>query len=298
VAVNHVSVTVVSPNETEAPTFRCELIGPQSGSSGSSICQETFGGLLDGKYTLKITATDKAGNSSAQEVIEWTVDTQAPAPPVVLLPAPGAPYKDVIVQGTAEPQSTVSIYIDDGASPVTAVTVGDGGNWRVLLTADQRLSEGPHSVRVIARDRAGNLSTKTGPDPVVHFSVDTEAPTVSIVEKPPVRTSSTSTKFRFALAKDEPVTFSCSLDGGDFVPCDAEVTFTDLRESLHTLYVRATDAAGNEGLPTGYTWTVYFGGDTYGLGGGLSCATAGSAGPMLWLLGGLAWFAAAARRRR
>ena len=49
----------------------------------------------------------------------------------------------------------------------------------------------------------------------------------------------------FRLTATEPATFSCSLDGAGFTPCDSSTRYQDLEPGWHTLAVRAVDAAGN-----------------------------------------------------
>ncbi|MGZ6803956.1 MAG: hypothetical protein ACXVFU_12990 [Nocardioidaceae bacterium] len=48
-----------------------------------------------------------------------------------------------------------------------------------------------------------------------------------------------------ALGADEPASFTCSLDGGPFVPCSAITTYANLHPGPHTVAARATDRAGN-----------------------------------------------------
>ncbi len=71
--------------------------------------------LSDGAHTLSATARDVAGNVSASSTpVQVTVDTLAPALPVVTQPLPNASLADQTptLRGTAEAGSTVAVLID------------------------------------------------------------------------------------------------------------------------------------------------------------------------------------------
>ncbi|WP_449235455.1 Ig-like domain-containing protein [Azospirillum doebereinerae] len=121
--------------------------------------------LADGSRLISSTATDSAGNVSATSpALVLTIDATAP-----VLSAPGlAPGSDNGVSatdritsltrptltGTAEANSTVSVVID-GVVIGTAV-VGADGVWN--FTAPSALSDGVHTMRTTATDRAGNTT--------------------------------------------------------------------------------------------------------------------------------------------
>ena len=47
----------------------------------------------------------------------------------------------------------------------------------------------------------------------------------------------------------EPSTFQCGLDGGGFEACSSPKSYGGLADGSHTFVVKATDAAGNTGVP-------------------------------------------------
>src|SRR5207247_1446162 len=72
---------------------------------------------------------------------------------------------------------------------------------------------------------------------------------------PPDPSNDSSPTFEFT--DSEPgVTFHCRLDSGAFPPCTSPQTYADVDDGLHTFYVRAVDALGNESDPTPYQWRV------------------------------------------
>ncbi|PTL83677.1 hypothetical protein DAT35_09345 [Vitiosangium sp. GDMCC 1.1324] len=280
-SVNFVRVDYTTPTEARKATFQCDLNGEVFPCPSPMVKSD----LPDGPYTLRITATDAAGNVEEEPAeVSWTVDTTAPEAPVVQLPTQGARYKDLALRGTAagERLSTISVYLDDHEkTPIGTVVVtdNDNGDWQLIIEAAQKPPDGPHFIRVRTTDRAGNTGVMSEP---VQFIMDNEPPAVQI-EGPDKNSASNSAAFRFT-ANEEGVTFQCKLDLNDLTDCGAEVSFSNLEEGPHTLNVYAVDSAGNK-RETSYSWSVYLGRDIRAEGGGLGCSATSAAPSMLWLLG-------------
>ncbi|WNG33155.1 adhesin [Archangium violaceum] len=276
-------------------TYECKL----SPATTFTPCTSPFDLTVpaDGTYTFEVRAVDAAGNVDPTPAsYTWTVDTAAPAAPVVTGPAGTVDTLTPVISGTAEPGSTVTVIID-GVEVGTAQTDASG-NWS--YTPATPLTEGPHTVTVRATDAAGNTSEGSAGH---SFTIvqDTAAPDTTITSGPVGTTSENSATFTFD--SNEPgVTYECSLDGADFAPCSSPVTFTGLSEGEHTVQVRARDAAGNvDATPATRTWTVSAdsgntGGDIAFLGDGVGCSATG--GDASLVLVGLGMFLTLARRRR
>ena len=208
--------------------------------------------LADGPHAVNATATDVAGNVSAvSNTNNFTVDTGAPAAPVVTAPASGASTNDPTpdFSGTAEAGSTVTVRVD-GNVVCTAVATA-GGTWTCTPTV--ALAEGPHQVSATATDTSNNVSPPSANQP---FTIDTAAPDTTIVSGPPATDPSATAVFDFS-STEAGSTFECSLDGAAFAPCSDPATFGSLTAGMHTLQVRAKDAAGNvDATPASQTWTV------------------------------------------
>ncbi len=280
---------------TPGVTFECKLDTEADFTPCTS--PRTYTGLAQGEHTLLVRAVDAAGNADASPASRtWTVDTVAPAAPVVSAPASGATLDTLTpaITGTAEAGSTVTVIID--GQVVGTVKADASGNWSYTPTTP--LTVGPHEVKTRATDEAGN----TSPDSTGRtFTIvqDTVAPETTITSGPSGTTSERSATFEFT-ANEPGVTYECSLDGAAFTPCTSPVTFTNLTEGEHTFQVRARDAAGNvEATPETRTWTVQDAGPTGDIsfrGDGFGCsATGGDASLVLMSLG---TFLALARRRR
>ncbi|MFY9487372.1 MAG: Ig-like domain-containing protein, partial [Solirubrobacterales bacterium] len=168
----------------------------------------------------------------------WNIDTLVPAVPSITSPASGAPLADSTptVTGTAEPSSTVTIYVDD--NPVGTAPVNGSGNWTFTITP--ALGDGPHTIAVRATDDAGNES---GDSLEVEITIDTVDPTGDVTKRPDSGTPGASPTFDISVEAGS--TFTCSIDGGVFVACSSPYTPGTLPAGSHTLVVRFVDPAGN-----------------------------------------------------
>ncbi|SMH61874.1 Ig-like domain-containing protein [Azospirillum agricola] len=125
-------------------------------------------GLADGERTLTATTIDLFGNTSAASAaLLVTIDTAAPQPSSLVLTAgsnSGSTGDLVtndatpVLTGTAEAGSVVTLY--DGATLLNTTTSDGSGAWTM---SSPSLSEGAHSLTVIARDAAGNTGAASAP---------------------------------------------------------------------------------------------------------------------------------------
>ncbi|TCM17067.1 Ig-like protein group 3 [Novosphingobium sp. PhB165] len=135
--------------------------------------------LADGS-TVLVTATDAAGNVSAQT--SAVVDALAPFPPLIVFGEDDVgPSQGIVLGGTAtddtQPQltgiaevgSTVQVY--DGTTLLGTTVTDGGGVW--TFTPSVPLNSGTHSVTAVSIDAAGNVSVTS---PVFQLVIDTIAP--------------------------------------------------------------------------------------------------------------------------
>ncbi|MBN8580074.1 MAG: sortase [Anaerolineae bacterium] len=233
-------------------SLQCQLDG---GAFSACTSPQSYFALGDGSHTFQVRAIDNAGNVDPTPAsYTWTVDTTAPAAPVVTTPANGSVTNDSTpsVSGTAEPNSTVTVYIDGS---IAGTTTADGsGNWNFTAAA---LSDGSHTVRATSTDAAGNTSPSSNTNT---FTVDTTAPDTTITANPADPTNSTTASFSFT--GSDPggsgvASFQCQIDGGAFSACTSPQSYLGLSDGSHTFQVRAIDVAGNvDATPASYTWTI------------------------------------------
>ena|GEM_PF-1461058 len=228
-------------------TYQCRL-----GTAPFVNCTSphTTAALADGSYTFAVRAVDQAGNEGTPTTFNFTVDTIAPAAPVVTQPAANAwvPTSTVTVAGTAE--ATASVVIMEGAITRGTVTASAGGTWSVNVVP---VTDGSHTYTVTARDRAGNTSVAT----TRTFSVDTSLPETTITGGPSGLTNNARPQWTFTSNEPSPA-FECSLDGAAYATCQSPFSpATNLSQGPHTFTVRAVDRAGNrDSTPETRTITV------------------------------------------
>ena len=152
---------------------------------GGGLWSIVTAALTDGTYSIKAVEQDTAGNTSGATTFgSVTIDTVAPAAPVVtgITNDSGSSGSDgitndqtLVISGTAEANSTVSVSVDGGL-PVD-VTANGGGVWSYDYTATT-LSEGAHTVTATATDAAGNTSATSA---TFNLTVDLTAPAAPVV---------------------------------------------------------------------------------------------------------------------
>ncbi|MBD3942225.1 hypothetical protein IF188_11010 [Microbacterium sp. NEAU-LLC] len=204
--------------------------------------------LEDGEHTVVATATDAAGHESPESnTVTFTVDTEAPAAPVIESPATG----DVVdtatppITGTAEANSTVTVTIDGAEAGTT--TADDTGAW--TFTPTTPLDEGDHTVVATATDEAGNVSPDSNE---VAFTVNTAAPDAPVIEAPSDGAVVEDSTPDISGTAEPGSTVTVSIDGVDAGTTPADDTgawtftpTTPLEDGEHTVVATATDDAGN-----------------------------------------------------
>jgi subtilisin family serine protease len=187
--------------------------------------------LSDGD-TIRATATDPAGNASADGTV--AVDAVAPNPPVI------APSNGTVIKGTAEPGSTVTLTYRRGGVTLGSETVPvDGtGNW--LSTEHASLADGD-TVTATTMDVAENASAEAT------ITIDQIAP-----EPPSIRPSNGAAVSGSKEAGSF-VTIRWTSDDGEphtrTLPADDAASWTTVLDppasDASTIRATATDAAGN-----------------------------------------------------
>jgi hypothetical protein len=186
--------------------------------------------LADGTVSLSVILADLAGNEAAPVVATATLATTAPeAPPAPMLdPSSDTGVSDSdgitndtmpILSGTAEPDSTITVFSDiDGElgtasvagssqrsftpdSELGTASVAGSGQWS--FTPDSELTANvTHSFTVTATDSFGNESE---PSPELLVTIDTEAAGVTGVAGPADGFYGTGTNLTFLVSFDEAV---------------------------------------------------------------------------------------------
>lgn len=117
--------------------------------------------LPDGKHSFTATDTVSGVISKASTALDVTVDSAAPAAPVLL--SDPTTHNRATVSGTAEAGSSIKLY--EGTTLLGTATVASDGDWSVTTP---NLKHGSHTFTATATDAAGNTSALSQPiDPPI-----------------------------------------------------------------------------------------------------------------------------------
>ncbi|MBA3541346.1 MAG: hypothetical protein H0T79_17170, partial [Deltaproteobacteria bacterium] len=218
------------------PTFTFSVTGGpatttcriDTGALTACTASFTATALADGAHTFEVVATDTAGNTDSA-TRAFTLDTTPPTVTITTFPA----------SPTNDPNPTITFVV--GAGPATTTCQVDTAT-PVACTSPftaPTLSNGAHTITVVATDTAGN----TGSDAVT-ITVDTTPPTLVLVG-PATPTNDPTPTAMFSVTAGGPATLTCKVDSGAFAACASPFTTGTLTDGAHTITVRATDAATN-----------------------------------------------------
>lgn len=210
------------------------------------------GNLTEGQYLVKISATDRAGNSSDVQTQDIVVDRTAPV--LQFLNRPPSVGNN--------PAVTYTFNANDDRSGIKSVECAfdNKANYAACTSPiNSTQTEGAHSFYVRVRDVAGNESEVSH-----NFSIDLSAPTVTITASPPDFSSSQSGQFSFS-GNDGAVsinTFKCRLDGSTLSDCTSPKNYSNLTDGVHNFEVVGVDGVGNPSSPATRSWYVDTGAPT------------------------------------
>jgi hypothetical protein len=241
------NVTFAAVDPTTA-SFKCALDDGVAADATACTSPWALTNLTEQSHTAYVYAVDDLGNvNTTAGQVTWVVDHTAPDSPTVSVnPVGPTNSTDASVSWTDGDSVSFSCVVD-GNAPVDCTSPLPLSN----------LTEGTHVVSVTGTDAAGNVGTAGK----VHWIVDlTPPPTPIISTGPSITTDSNMAIFQFGDA-DAGATFTCKLDSqsqpGTYAPCASPASYLGpLSDGNYTFSVRATDAAGNEGPASTWTWTI------------------------------------------
>ena len=134
-------------------------------------------------YTATATQTSSLGNpAGTSALVRFTVDT---TPPTVTLDPPASPSSDTAPSFTGSASDTTQVTVDiytgasvKGAPIASATATGTGGKWE-SEKASPVLPSGKHIFTAVAIQES-SLGNPAGTSPRMTFTVDSEAPTVTL----------------------------------------------------------------------------------------------------------------------
>lgn len=233
----------------------------------------------DGNYTVTVKVSDKAGNSASDRTISFTVDNTIPVVTAKIAGGttagkqPGTNFDGTVCDYFYRSNVPVVLTYEDDNLAASGVTVTDNGNklklnwerlggsnkYQATYTATQ---EGPHTVKITAKDDAGNDAVAKQ----VVFIKDITAPTITAVLNGGIvysegmgevdLTSAASLNlsvndknedaqdFHYQLVKTAPDTLPVT---ADYISTNNR-TFAFADEADYLVNAYAIDKAGNKGL--------------------------------------------------
>ncbi|MFT7580398.1 MAG: putative repeat protein (TIGR01451 family), partial [Myxococcota bacterium] len=241
-------------NVTVGPEFFCVLDPADTEDREAyNACDtvEEFTALADGAHEVCVYVVDSKGVAAQESTCcGWTIDTSLPETTLTcdptLLATDGASFA---LTSTSEDLASFECRWDAGpwtacAAPATTSGLGDGA----------------HLLEARAVDASGNVD----PTPAsCAFVVDTTPPSTVCEVAPTDPSQSADAVFGFA-SNEAGVTYECVLDPAttppadlDWADCNATVTYAQVTDGRHAVWVRAIDEAGNiDASPEECAWTV------------------------------------------
>ncbi|MDE1868258.1 MAG: hypothetical protein KGI08_11200, partial [Thaumarchaeota archaeon] len=210
-------------------------------------------GLSESLHTVVVTELSNDTTTSSSSV-NFTVDTTNPTASITS-PADNSFSNSATVNlsGTASDTNlaSVQISVDGGALQATS---GSPSSWTFSATG---LGDGVHTFQVTATDSAGNIGTSS----VIHVTVDTINPTISITSPTGGSTVNTSVVHVTGTASDANLaTVQVSIDGGAYTTATGTSSWSfdtsALSNGAHTIDAKVIDSAGNVGTATQISFTV------------------------------------------
>ncbi len=224
---------------------------------GPCTSPRTYSLLLqpDGAYTFRVIATDGAGNASPEAQRSFTLDTSAPAAPVIGSGPTGDSQDAMPAYGfTAEIGASTDCRLDrDGSAVSDWAPCSSPAAYNLTSQPD-----GAYTFRVRATDAAQN----TGPEATRSYTLDRAAPPAPALTADPGADTNDATP-TWAFTAETGASTSCRLERGATVISDWSACTSPRTHDLsaqsdgdYTFRVRATDAAGNVGAETAHTTSL------------------------------------------
>jgi len=232
------SATFTFSSDRADARFECSLDG---GAFAACTSPYVVADVAESDHSFQVRATRRV---RAVDPTPATYDWKVAIPPETTIDSgPDSP--------SASPDAALTFSADDREATFECSLNGASFAACASPVAYANLADGPNEFRVRAIDPHGNAD----PTPATHSWLVAVPPETTITGGPPDPTSSTSASLSFSA--DEPATFECALDAGQWEACSSPIELTGLAEGEHTLRVRGTDAAGNtDPDPARYAWTV------------------------------------------
>jgi len=216
--------------------FLISLDGGTAILLGPSVRTHTFDGVAEGAHSVIVTAFDLL-DQQRQVGVSVTIDTVVPTLSI------DSPEEGQLFNVT----SVTVTWTTTDVNPGTVHIRVDSGSWVPVYEAQfvgTGLTSGSHAVYVKVTDAAGNSIERA-----VNITVDTDAPTLTFrspTEGSLVNATQGMVEWEASDATSIVNNTQIRVDGGQWSDIGANTSWGySLGDGLHTIEVKATDAAGN-----------------------------------------------------
>ena len=257
-AVDSYRLLVTSGDINTGPVFIDQVIA----GALTSFQAQPADDLPDGTYEWVVVASDQALNVATSDTRTFTVDTVAPAPPGLVLPAQNellnvrTPFFDWIESPTTGDVFDYRLLVvsgDIGTGAVVIDVVELHPKTDFVTIAD--LADGGYQWQVISRDKALNTSSSV----TRSFTIDATAPGIPNLLLPPNGEflSTNTPLFEWETAAGDVFNYELRVTSGDIIngpfdiqefvpaPFTSDQTVTPLNDGTYVWRVIARDLAGN-----------------------------------------------------
>ena len=239
------AIVVITVTDSNGDTQTINALVDADGNFATDVLSP----LPEGDYTVDVTATDEAGNTTTETEAGGNIDTTAP----VLNLDPQGTGNDATptVSGNTDlaPGSTIAITVTDSAgnSQTFNATVDINGNFSADVPND--MVDGSYTVTVSATDDAGNTTSTTDTG-----TLDTSAPSLTLDAQGTISDATPTISGTTDLPTGATVTltvtdsegnvqsFTALVDGNGNFTADVPAS---LAEGEYTVSATATDENGN-----------------------------------------------------
>ncbi|MBX3034925.1 MAG: hypothetical protein KF865_13475 [Bdellovibrionaceae bacterium] len=202
--------------------------------------------LAEGPGSVEAKAVDRAGNMSAPVNVSWFVDR---TPPTVAFNTTPAVLSNQTAAGF-----TFSGSDNHSANLQYECSLDSAAFAACASPKSFNVAAGAHSLKVRARDEAGNASGVISHS----WTIDLSVPSVEITSQPAPFVRDTNASIGFTGSDDgQPLArFECKIDQGAYATCASPRALSGLSEGRHEFSVRGYDNVGNVSAPATASWLV------------------------------------------
>ncbi|HAK61279.1 MAG TPA: hypothetical protein DCO77_13020 [Nitrospiraceae bacterium] len=202
----------------------------------SKVSGDSLDALSEGDHTVRIAATDSAGNVGYSGV-SFTVDTTPPTIGIGPISSPTNANSQTI-SGTREAGSVVSVSANTTAT-AGAITYPTATTWSCTLSD---LAEEANGITITATDEAGNKATASA-----SILYDSVAPVVTLSSPAAGYHNISDPQLQYSVTEINTVASEVVKLNGSVVSVANGSAFS-LADGTHTVRVEVTDEAGNTGF--------------------------------------------------